>query len=363
MSSRIQAQCKDNQWVSVPTIIRDHPNSDLQKELDLERSSRNTEVSKLKDEIMELRNQLEKLRTDDQLIINTLKDEIFRLNQSLKDCDKSDQIAILKENIEQILNVNRQEKLALEGKVKDLETLCSSLNRELSSISSLKDQTIQELSREIEKLRLEKSLLMSLSDPLENLAQNFSRLNLSSSCLPNPDDLNSDPTPPTTKMEIEDDKISSQSHDRCRTNFSSVRTSRPGWKSPKEKLIRIFVRKDSANRSSSLGQTAQCSVDPIAIPWRGKIIRANIALIKEFKGNFDDMLASLGGDAPMGFEKRFTKVRIPWNDEIIWATPFQILRSEGDIERLQSFLSSTTGLSGGTHRSNPKRVQAKDSTF
>ena len=164
-------------------------------------------------------------------------------------------------------------------------------------------------------------------------------------------------------MDIEVDKLSSYVNRMERTTNPSCHTRYSNfYRGPRDKFVRIFVRKDDSALVKPSSDHIQTFSDQIAIPWREKIIRASVALMKEFKGNFDDLLNSLGGDTPKEFEKRFTKVKIPWNGKIIWATPFQILRSEGDIDRLRSFLSTHSHLSDKTLQ-NIKRGQNSGSPF
>ena len=87
-----------------------------------------------------------------------------------------------------------------------------------------------------------------------------------------------------------------------------------------------------------MGQTdyehAYVTSPRLSIPWKGKIIRASLEQLKDFKGNLNKMLSIVGGDEPNELEKSFRKIRIVWDKCGYWCTPYQLLMAEGDVRQV-----------------------------
>jgi len=118
-------------------------------------------------------------------------------------------------------------------------------------------------------------------------------------------------TPQMSGLEIMDGFIPKDSPLNCVSNCDD-RMEIEVPRLPKE-----YSRKNSESSPKTFWKTQTKKVNgnlPVSprltIPWKGKIIRASLAQLHEFKGDLNHMLAVLGGDDPNEVEKSFRKIRI-----------------------------------------------------
>lgn len=60
--------------------------------------------------------------------------------------------------------------------------------------------------------------------------------------------------------------------------------------------------------------------------------------LRQFKGNLNRILEQIGGEEPPTNESPPSKIRIEWKNRILWVTPYQLLRSEGNLSKLEETL-------------------------
>ena len=77
----------------------------------------------------------------------------------------------------------------------------------------------------------------------------------------------------------------------------------------------------------------------LAILWKGKIIRPSYSQLKDYEGNLNSMLESIGGDIPTRSEEGFKSMKIAWKKRILYASPYQLLKARGNLYQLEENLN------------------------
>ena len=100
------------------------------------------------------------------------------------------------------------------------------------------------------------------------------------------------------------------------------------------RYVKVFKRKE--NRVPDLIPNAS-SKKTLMINWKGKILRPTYLQLREFRGNFNDILSSLGGEAsPYGMYSE--KIAIQWKNRTLWATPPRI-HAQAYLQAQKAYIS------------------------
>ena len=302
----------------------------LKQEFSVENQEIRKELSELKSENLSLRTQLQFYEDE----VNKLSQENKTLSTTFKTLKMDGKLSLTQVQDEFLLQLS-------DLKYK-LESQINSVNSNIIDLSYTPAPQMANLSTQLE-------CLLGKFTYMENeisFLKKFSNLKLSEMYMdPLIEDLNNlhiskDDALHTIQSNLHHDsamEIESPLEERRKkiSHFNGVTPNT--WfvrKNSPIKYKKIYVKKRHVEEEQDFGTFPK----RLSIPWKGKIIKPTYQQLKDFKGDLNLLMETIGAEDPSGKEKNYEKVKIEWKDKIMWATPYQILRAEGNISNLEAFL-------------------------